>query len=65
MTSNQRQAIVDQLGNLKGDISFFEHIVLNTNYRSSESHKRVKQARQSIAKIRSLLDSIDNTNLNK
>lgn len=46
-----------ELGKIKSDLTFFEHHNLNTNFKSSEHHIKVKQSRDSIRKIEQLLKS--------
>jgi hypothetical protein len=61
MTPNQHRAILDELGKIKGDLAFFEHHNLNTNYKRSEHHVKVAQSRKSIQKIKELLKTINTT----
>lgn len=64
MTANQHKVILHELGEIKGDLTFFENHNLNTNYKSSEHHRRTEQSRKSIQKIQDILnrqpDSITN-----
>jgi hypothetical protein len=59
MTPNQYAAILDELGKIKGDLTFFEHHNLNTNYKRSEHPVKVEQSRKSIQKIKNLLKAIN------
>jgi hypothetical protein len=59
MTPDQYAVILNELGKIKGDLSFFEHHNLNTNYRKSEHHVKVEQSRKSIQKIKNLLKAIN------
>lgn len=64
MTPNQHRAILDELGKIKGDLAFFEHHNLNTNYKRSEHHVKVAQSRKSIQKIKELLKTVSTNQSN-